>query len=411
MRGDSTTQNRAAERADSEKDRSAILNAQSAFGSTRIPESADFPDEIDADPGQLEYSTAQLLEFFSAMQLARTFEQRLATLYRQGKIFGAVYLGMGQEATSVGCASLLQDGDLFSTVARNLSAWFYRGVRPEDVMARWMGKDQAPSNGRELGLFLADMENYGIAPYHNGSMASWIPAGAGFALSFKMRRRPNVYLAFTGDGATSPGDFYEGLNFASIHKLPLVIICEANQFAYSTPPELQMPVRNVADRAPAFNIYAETGFGNDIFAVIAAARRGIDHARSGHGPALIEFKTFRQRGHGEHDDMSYVSKELREYWEKRDPVRMYRRWLIERAGIAEDDVKRVEEKAAARIEAAVEYAQKLPMPRPETVTDRLFAPSPCDPTPDDRRDLFDPIEKPAIPALTATKERGTGEHF
>ena len=189
-------------------------------------------------------------------------QKKLAALYRQGKIFGAVYLGMGQEATSVGSVSLLREGDLFSTVARNLSAWFYRGVNPEHMMARWFGKDQAPSHGRELGLFLADLREYGIFPYHNGSMASWIPAGAGYALAFKMRHQPNVCLCFTGDGATSPGDFYEGLNFASIHKLPLVIICEVNQFAYSTACDAQMPVANVADRAPAFNIYAETAYGN-----------------------------------------------------------------------------------------------------------------------------------------------------
>ena len=371
----------------------------------------DYPADIQADPRELSYSREQLLKMYSAMRLARTFEERLASLYRQGKIFGAVYLGMGQEATSVGCASLLQDGDLFSTVARNLSAWFYRGVKPEHVLARWFGRDQAPSHGRELGLFLADLNEYGIIPYHNGSMASWIPAGAGFALAFKMRRQPNVMLAFTGDGATSPGDFYEGVNFASIHKLPLVIIVEVNQFAYSTAQEFQMPVKNVADRAAAFNIYSEIAFGNDVFTVIEAARRGIEHARSGNGPALIEFKTFRQRGHGEHDDMAYVPAELRAFWEKRDPIAMYRRWLIDRARIDEAAVAEIEAQCARRIEGAVEYAVSLPFPKPETVTERLFAPSPHDPKPEDRKNIFEPIEKPAIPALTATQERGTGEHF
>jgi TPP-dependent pyruvate/acetoin dehydrogenase alpha subunit len=371
----------------------------------------DYPNEIQADPGNVPFVSEQLLEMYSAMRLARTFEEKLAALYRQGKIFGAVYLGMGQEATSVGSVSLLQDGDLFSTVARNLSAWFYRGVKPEHVMARWFGKDQSPSNGRELGLFLADLKETGIFPYHNGSMASWIPAGAGYALAFKLRRQSNVCLCFTGDGATSPGDFYEGVNFAAIHKLPLVIICEVNQFAYSTVCEKQMPVKNVAERALGFNIYSETAFGNDLFTVIAAARRGIEHARSGNGPALIEFKTFRRRGHGEHDDMAYVPNELRAFWEERDPLAMYRRWLTGRAQIDEATVTRIEDECARRADAAVEYAEALPFPRGETVTDRLFAPSPHDPTPEDRRSIFEPIETPAIPALTAAKERTTGEHF
>lgn len=371
----------------------------------------DYPDEIQADPREVPCDEEQLLRMYSAMRLARTFEEKLASLYRQGKIFGAVYLGMGQEATSVGCASLLERGDLFSTVSRNLSAWFYRGVEPRHVLARWLGRDQTPGHGRELGLFLADLENYGIAPFHNGSMASWIPSGAGYALAFKLRRKPNVYLAFTGDGATSPGDFYEGLNFASIHKLPLVIICEYNQFAYSTPCEKQMPVKNVADRAPAFNVYAEIAYGNDLFQVMAAARRGIEHARSGRGPALIEFKTFRQRGHGEHDDCGYVPKELREFWEARDPIAMYRRWMVERAKVNEGMLIRIDEVAARQIEAAVEYAESLPFPKSETVTDRLFAPSPHDPKPQDRKTAYEPIENPAIPALMETKERSTGEHF
>src|SRR5437870_7201491 len=313
----------------------------------------DYPTDIQATPSELPFTRDELLKMYSAMRLARTFEEKLAALYRQGKIFGAVYLGMGQEATSVGSVSQLTDGDVFSTVERNLAAWYYRGVKPEHVMARWFGKDQPPSQGRELGLFLADLNEYGIFPYHNGSMASWIPAGAGYALAFKLRRQANVCLCFTGDGATSPGDFYEGLNFASIHKLPLVIICEVNQFAYSTSCDKQMPVANVADRAPAFNIYAETAYGNDLFAVIAASRRGIEHARSGNGPALVEFKTFRRRGHGEHDDMNYVAKELREYWEARDPIAMFRGWMIDRAKIAAGMLTRIDEVAARQVEEAV----------------------------------------------------------
>ena len=318
---------------------------------------------------------------------------------------------MGQEATSVGSVSQLTEGDLFSTVARNLSAWFYRGVKPEHVLARWFGKDQPPSNGRELGLFLADLTEYGIFPYHNGSMASWIPAGAGYALAFKMRRQSNVCLCFTGDGATSPGDFYEGANFAAIHKLPLVIICEVNQFAYSTPPQFQMPVENVADRAKGFGIYTETAFGNDLFTVIAAARRGIEHARSGNGPALIEFKTFRRRGHGEHDDMAYVSKELREFWEERDPVEMYRRWLIGHAKIEETNLNQLEEECARRVEMAVDYAESLPLPKAEAVADRLFAPSPDDPMPRDTSTVVEHIETPAIPGLTAAQDRSGKGHF
>jgi TPP-dependent pyruvate/acetoin dehydrogenase alpha subunit len=337
----------------------------SAFLDPRIDRTSIAPDSpVPAD---------DLACWYRAMRLARTFEDELGALYRQGKIVGAVYLGTGQEAIATGVVSLLQKGDYFSTVARGLAGWFLRGVEPRDVMGRWLGKDIPPSHGRELGLFLADMAAYGIAPYHNGSMASWIPSGAGFALAFKYRKEPRVYVALTGDGATSPGDFYEGLNFAAIHKLPLVIVVENNCYAYSTPQSLQMPVANVADRAPAFNIPATIGFGNDIFEVRRLVGDAIDHARSGKGPYLVEFKTFRRRGHGEHDDMGYVPSALREFWERRDPIDMLRSYLRGGAGWTSEAIEKIDAECAAVIERAVEEAQALPDPNPETVSWRLFA--------------------------------------
>ncbi len=314
-----------------------------------------------------------LLAWYRAMRQARTFEQKLASLYRQGQIVGAVYLGTGQEAIATGVVGLLQSDDYFSTVSRNLAGWFLRGVEPKHVFARWFGKDIPPAHGRELGLFLADLPNYGIAPYHNGSMASWIPSGAGFALAFKYRKQPRVYVAFTGDGATSPGDFYEGLNFAAIHRLPLVVVVENNCFAYSTPVASQMPVRNVADRAPAFDIPAEIAFGNDIFEVRRVARRAIDHARSGKGPYLIEFKTFRRRGHGEHDDQGYVPDDLRAFWEKRDPVTLFLDYLLGSGGVEQARIDAIDRECTELIETAVAEARAYPDPAPESVTWRLFA--------------------------------------
>lgn len=314
-----------------------------------------------------------VLSWYRAIRLARTFEEKLAALYRQGKIVGAVYLGIGQEAIATGVVSLLRKDDYFSTVARGLAGWFLRGVEPRDVMARWLGKDIPPSHGRDLGLFLADLPKYGIAPYHNGSMASWIPSGAGFALAFKYRKQPRVYVALTGDGATSPGDFYEGLNFAAIHKLPLVVVVENNCYGYSTPNRLQMPVENVADRAPAFNIPGAIGFGNDIFEVRRLVGEAIERARRGDGPSLVEFKTFRRRGHGEHDDMGYVPKDLRDFWERRDPLRLLREYMLGPGQWTQADLDAVDADCTAIVERAVEEASALPEPRAESVGWRLFA--------------------------------------
>ncbi len=315
----------------------------------------------------------ELLRLYRAMRLARTFEARLGALYRQGKIVGAVYLGTGQEAICTGVVSLLNRDDYFSTVARGLAGWFLRGVEPRHVLARWLGRDVPPGHGRELGLFLADLGSYGIAPYHNGSMASWIPSGAGFALAFKLRRQRRVYVAFTGDGATAPGDFYEGLNFAAIHKLPLVVVVENNCYAYSTPNALQMPVANVADRAPAFGIPGEVAFGNDIFEVRRVAARALAHARAGLGPYLIEFKTFRRSGHGEHDDMAYVPRELREFWERRDPIQLYLDHLLGGGGFGREEIEAIDAGCAREVEEAQAWAEAQSMPDPGSVTWRLFA--------------------------------------
>jgi len=311
--------------------------------------------------------------WYRAMRLARSFEEKLAALYRQGKLAGAVYLGTGQEAIATGVVSLLGRDDYFSTVSRSLAGWFLRGVEPRDVMARWLGKDVPPSYGRELGLFLADLPAFGLAPYHNGSMASWIPSGAGFALAFKYRKQARVYVALTGEGATSPGDFYEGLNFAAIHKLPLVVVVENNCYAYSTPCARQMPVKNVADRAAAFNIPGAIGFGNDVFDVRRLVGAAIDRARRGDGPSLVELKTFRRRGHGEHDDMAYVPADLRAFWERRDPIRLFREYLLGYGGWERDALDTIDRECAAIVERAAIDAAALPDPDPRLVTWRLFA--------------------------------------
>jgi TPP-dependent pyruvate/acetoin dehydrogenase alpha subunit len=239
-------------------------------------------------------------------------------------------------------------------------------------MARWLGRDVPPCHGRELGLFLADL-HYGIAPFANAPMGSWLPAGAGYALAFKLRREPRVYVAFTGEGATSPGDFYEGVNLAALHKLPLVVVVSNNGYAYSTPSAAQMPVENVADRAPAFGIPGEIAFGNDVFEVRRVARRALAHARQGLGPYLVEFKTFRQRGHGEHDDMAYVPLAQREFWMKRDPLDLYVAYLLGGGGLSPPELAAVDVECGDVVEAAVAWAEAQPLPSPESVTRGVYA--------------------------------------
>ncbi len=311
---------------------------------------------------------------YRAMRMARTFEQKLSALYRQGKIVGAVYLGMGQEAIATGVVSLLQKRDYFSTVARGLAGWFMRGVEPKHVHGPMAGQGHSARRTAASSGCFSPISSSTV--WRRITTARWrrgFPPARVSRWRSSTAREPRIYAALTGDGATSPGDFYEGLNFAAIHKLPLVVIVENNCFAYSTPTNLQMPVANVADRAPAFNIPAEIGFGNDIFEVRRLARKAIDHARSGNGPYLVEFKTFRQRGHGEHDDMAYVPADLREFWERRDPIRLFQEYLEGEGNVPASEVASIDAECRRVIEEAVPYAEALPAPDPSTVMHGLFA--------------------------------------
>jgi pyruvate dehydrogenase E1 component alpha subunit len=196
-------------------------------------------------------------------------------------------------------------------------------------------------------------------------LADNVPVSAGIGLAFKMRRQNRVVLCYFGDGATSRGDWHEGLNFASVHKLPVVYICNNNQYAYSTPLEAQMAVENVADRAPAYAIPGEILDGNDVMAVYEATARAIARARAGEGPTLLECKTFRMTGHSAHDDAGYVPKEMFEEWESKDPISRYQQVLIEKEIMSLNEVQSMHQDVVREIDVAVTWAEKSPYPQPE----------------------------------------------
>jgi pyruvate dehydrogenase E1 component alpha subunit len=192
-----------------------------------------------------------------------------------------------------------------------------------------------------------------------------VPVAAGIGLSFKMRNMDRVVLCFFGDGATSRGDWHEGVNMASVFKVPVVFICNNNQYAYSTPLERQMAVENVADRAAAYGLPGEIIDGNDILAVWQATNRAIERARAGQGPTLIECKTFRMTGHSAHDDAGYVPPELFEFWEERDPIRKFERFLTQRGVVSASGIEEMQKRINREIDEAIQLAEKDSFPEPE----------------------------------------------
>src|ERR671915_479703 len=265
---------------------------------------------------------ARLLRF---MLLMRATEDRALTLYRQGKVPGSYYDGRGQEAVSVGTAYALGPRDRACILHRDLGAHLVRGVRPGRVLAQMMGRAGGVTGGRDGNMHFGDRELGCVG------MVSMLPdmalVACGLALSFQMRREPRVAMTWFGEGSTANGQWHEAMNVAGLRRLPIILILENNQFAYSTPNDHEFAVDPV-ERAAVYGFPGVKIDGNDVEAVFEAAAEACDRARSGKGPTLIECETMRMHGHGAHDDMSYVPKEMFEIWEKRDPIERYTARLV-----------------------------------------------------------------------------------
>src|SRR5215471_20768768 len=228
----------------------------------------------------------QLLELYRYLKLTRLVEERLVNLYRKTKVVGGVFRSLGQEATAVGTAYALQPHDFITPIIRDLGAVFVKGIRPRDIFAQYMAKAWGPSGGRDLNVHFGDMEKGFIGPIsHLGDM---IPVMSGILLGARMQKKSIVGVAYIGDGGASTGAFYEGMNFAAVQRLPLIVIAEYNHYAYSTPTNSQTAIRNLAERAAAFGIPGHIVDGNDVIACYEVTRQAVEHARAGHGAVLIE---------------------------------------------------------------------------------------------------------------------------
>jgi TPP-dependent pyruvate/acetoin dehydrogenase alpha subunit len=305
------------------------------------------------------------------MLLMRATEERALTLYRQGKVPGSYYDGRGQEAISVGSAFVLGPRDRTCILHRDLGAHLIRGVRPGRVLAQMMGRAGGVTGGKDGNMHFGDPELGSVG------MVSMLPDMAlvtcGLALSFQMRHEPRVAMTWFGEGSTANGQWHEAMNVAGLRKLPAVFILENNQFAYSTPNELEFAVDPVK-RAENYGFPGVKVDGNDVEAVFYAAAEACERARSGGGPTLIECETMRMHGHGAHDDMRYVPKEMFEVWAERDPIDRYQKKLAD-DGI---DIEEIAASVKEEIERETEWALSQPMPEPDTALEGVFATSdPC----------------------------------
>jgi len=305
------------------------------------------------------------------LELMREIENRIELkLYRQGKILGGCYTGRGQEAIPVGSAILAEEEDWLCPSHRDMGAFLTRGMEPWRILAQYLGRADGPTRGRDGNMHLGDLALH-LVPIISSIGAS-VPVAGGIALALKYRGRRNVVFSYFGDGASSRGDWHEGLNFAAVQKLAVVYLCNNNQYAYSTPLHKQMAIPHIADRAAGYGIPAEIVDGNDVLAVYEASRRGVSHARSGRGPYLIECKTFRMTGHSAHDGAEYVPRELFAEWAKKDPILRLQKHMVECGWATEVDFKQLHARILAEIEGAVTRAEQSPYPDPATLLDGVY---------------------------------------
>ncbi len=313
---------------------------------------------------------AQHLELYRYLILTRLVEEKLVALFRQSKVVGGVFRSLGQEATAVGTAYALESQDFIAPLIRDLGAGFVKGSPVSDIFAQYMARASAPSRGTDLNMHYADMERGFIGPIsHLGDM---IPVMAGVCLAGRMQNKNLVGVAYVGDGAMSTGAFHEGLNFASVQKLPLIVIAENNGYAYSTPTRKQTNVENLADKAAAYSIPAFIVDGNDVIACYEAMRRAVTHARDGNGSVLIEAKTYRRKGHAEHDNQRYLPEGELELWETRDPVDRFTRHLLHHAVAAQDELDAVTKEVKQHIEQEAAIAESSPAPEPTQAAYNVF---------------------------------------
>jgi TPP-dependent pyruvate/acetoin dehydrogenase alpha subunit len=313
----------------------------------------------------------QRKELLSYMLMAREFDTAMLRLYRQGKAFGGVYSQLGNEAVSVGSAYALdRDRDVLFPMHRNIGSHFVFGQDLDQLMVNHLAREGSQMRGTDGTGHYADPARriYGNVS-HLGAM---IPVAAGFSLADQLRGITTVSLTFIGDGGAQVGEVHEALNFASVHKIPLILIIENNQYAYSTPNSLEFACERLSDRALGYGMYGTTIDGTDVELVYATCLEAVERARRGEGPSLIETRTMRMRGHAEHDDFSYVPKDLLEEWATKDPVETYITRIVRDGVMTADEVKALRETTLATMIASIDRALERPWPAPEEGFKNVF---------------------------------------
>lgn len=312
-----------------------------------------------------------LLKLYRMLVKCRMCDEKARILFRQGKYAGNFYSGVGQEATEVGAAFGLREDDWIAPSHRDWTSNIIKGAPLNLCFAQLFSKVTSPDRGRSSPAHMGYPPLNIITPA--SSIAGQLNVGTGVALGLKKLRKDSVVVSFFGDGATSFGGFHEALNFAGVHRLPVIYVCQNNLWAESVPLRLQTALKDLADRAKAYGFPGVVLDGNDVLAVYEAATKAIARARAGEGPTFLECKTYRWYGHSEIDPAKYRMKEEVEAWKKKDPVPRFEKTLTEKKILTEDLRREIAAQITNEINEAVDFAEQSAYPDPSEAGEHLWA--------------------------------------
>jgi len=319
----------------------------------------------------MDISRDRLLLLYERMLKIRYFEDRVKDLFAAGEMPGFVHLYLGQEAVAVGACAGLNDDDYITSTHRGHGHIIAKGGDLKRMMAELYGKATGYNKGKGGSMHIAD-PGLGILGA-NGIVGAGLPIATGAGLSAKLRKSGQVAVCFFGDGASNQGTFHEAINIAAAFSLPVVYVCENNLYAVGTRQSKVRKIEDIADRSVGYGIPGLIVDGNDVMAVYEACQEAIDRARAGLGPTLVECKTYRWRTHFEGEPDTYRPREEVAAWLKREPIAPYRRRLVERGVLTEDEADQIVARVVNELDEAVEFARMSALPAPESALDGLWA--------------------------------------
>ena len=337
--------------------------------------------EVEAKGGQsrhrsLGLSDEEALRLYEVMRLARAIDERMWLINRQGRA-PFVISCQGQEGAQVGIAAALKPGyDWVAPYYRDAGVVLWFGMTARDQMLSFFAKREDPnSGGRQMPGHFGSKRLHIITT--GSPVAGQVPHAAGIALAFKQRKEDGVTAVFFGEGASSQGDTHEAMNFAGIHKLGVIFVCENNGYAISVPQSQQVAVQNVAERAVGYGFPGVVVDGNDVLACYEAAKLAVARARRGEGPTLIEAKTYRLTAHSsDDDDRRYRQAEEVALWRQKDPIQRYAKYLRESGALTDAIESEITERITQQVDEATEYAENAPDPTPDELTKYVYKQEP-----------------------------------